>query len=202
MTLLLAWLAGTPAAPHYDTPPTSAFLEEVKHCWVDPRPSAHQSRDARTLTAMRNAGEHGLVNMPTVDQCIALLVLSPDEALKNNTHCPRPQCRVMDSLLSKAYDTPAFLEELKRCWVDPRPSAHQGRDTRTLASMRNAGEHDLVNMPSVDQCISSLVLSPDEALKDNTRCPRPQCRVKDSLLLKAYATAACMACWDSCSPTL
>ena len=97
---------------------------------------------------------------------------------------------------------PAFLEELKRCWVDPRPSAHQGRDARTLTSMRNAGEHGLVHMPPVDQCIASLVLSPDEALKDNARCPRPQCWVKDSLLLKAHYTAACMACWDSCSPTL
>ena len=59
--------------------------------------------------------------------------------------------------------------------------------------MRNAGEHGLVHMPPVDQCIASLVLSPDEALKDNARCPRPQCRVMDILLLKAHDTAACMA---------
>ena len=51
--------------------------------------------------------------------------------------------------------------------------------------MRNAGEHGLVHMPPVDQCIASLVVSPDEALKDNARCPRPQCRVMDILLLKA-----------------
>ena len=50
--------------------------------------------------------------------------------------------------------------------------------------MRNAGEHGLVHMPPVDHCFASLALSPDEALKDNTRCPRPQCRVKDSLSLQ------------------
>ena len=32
---------------------------------------------------MRNAGEHGLVHMPPVDQCFASLVFSPDEALKD-----------------------------------------------------------------------------------------------------------------------
>ena len=78
MTLLLSWLAGTPAAPHFDIPPSPAFLEEVKHCWVDPRPSTHQGRDARTLASMHNAGEHGLVHMPPVEQCFASLVLSPD----------------------------------------------------------------------------------------------------------------------------
>lgn len=89
--------------------------------------------------------------------------------------------------------SPAFLEELRRCWADPRASAHHGRDSRTLASMRNAGEHGLDHMPPVDQCIASLVLSPDEALKDKARCPRPQCRVTDSLLTKAYEAAARMA---------
>ena len=115
MTLLLAWLAGTTAAPHFDIPPSPAFLEEVKHCWVDPRPSAHQSRDARTLASMRNAGEHGLVHMPPVDQCFASLVFSPDEALKDNTRCPRPQCRVKDSLLLKAHDTAACMARWDYC---------------------------------------------------------------------------------------
>ena len=31
--------------------------------------------------------------------------------------------------------------------MDPRASAHQGRDARSLASMCNAGEHGLVHMP-------------------------------------------------------
>ena len=41
---------------------------------------------------MRNAGEHGLVHMPPVDQCFASLALSPDEALKEK--CPLSQATV------------------------------------------------------------------------------------------------------------
>lgn len=90
----------TPAAQPFDVPPLPAFLEELKHCWADPRASAHHGRDARNLASMRNAEEHGLVHMPPVDQCIASMILSPVEALKDKAGCLRPQCRIMDSLLS------------------------------------------------------------------------------------------------------
>ena len=56
-----------PAAPSFDIPPSPAFLKELKHCWVDPRASAHWDIDARTLASMHNAGEHGLVHMPPID---------------------------------------------------------------------------------------------------------------------------------------
>ena len=65
--------------------------------------------------------------------------------------------------------------------MDPRASARQDRDAR---------EHGLVHMPPVDQCMASLVLSPDEALREDAQSPRPQCQV---MLLKAYATATRMA---------
>lgn len=45
-------------------------------------------------------------------------------------------------------------------------------------------------MPLLDHCIASLIPSPDEALKDKACCPRPQCRVTNSLLTKAYDIAA------------
>ena len=66
-----------------------------------------------------------------------------------------------------------FLLRFRR-WVDPRASAHQGGDARTVASMRNAGALGLLHVPPRDQCIASLVLFLDEALKDNARCPRPR----------------------------
>lgn len=40
--------------------------------------------------------------------------------------------------------------------------------------------------------IAALIVSPDEVLRPDTRCPRPQCRVTDDLLSKAYDAAACM----------
>lgn len=56
---------------------------------------------------MRDAGQHGLEHMPPVDHCIASLILSPDESIKDKACCPRPQCLVTDSLLSKVYDIAA-----------------------------------------------------------------------------------------------
>lgn len=46
----------------------------------------------------------------------------------------------------------------------------------------------------MNHCIASLVLSPDEALKDEARCPRSQCQVTDSILSKAYAIAVRTLC--------
>ncbi|CAL8253634.1 unnamed protein product [Boreogadus saida] len=58
---------------------------------------------------MQNAAQVGLGRMPAVEPAIASLILAPDEALRPNARCPRPQCRVTDDLLSKAYDAAARL---------------------------------------------------------------------------------------------
>ncbi|KAJ8364380.1 hypothetical protein SKAU_G00132110 [Synaphobranchus kaupii] len=96
--------------------------------------------------------------------------------------------------------SPHFLRELQMCWADPRAFAHHSRDSRLLSTMRNAEEHGLDHMPAVDHCVTALVLSPDGALRDEARCPSPQCQVTDDLLTWAYDTAACMArLWNSIS---
>ncbi len=56
----------------------------------------------------------------------------------------------------------------------------------TLAAMADAQEKGLGNMPSVEPCISSLIVSPDEALKQELRCPKPECRHSDDLLVRIY----------------
>eukprot|EP00064_Thunnus_orientalis_P009630 superscaffoldBa00001235_g9655 len=77
----------THEAPPFDVPSSPAFLEELKYCWVDPRVSAHHGSGARILASMQNAEKHGLVHMPPVNQSIALLTLSLDEALKDKASC-------------------------------------------------------------------------------------------------------------------
>ncbi|CAB1312454.1 unnamed protein product, partial [Coregonus sp. 'balchen'] len=64
------------------------------------------------LPAMRDAKQHGLDHMPKVDEFIAELMLSPDEALKDDARCPRPQCRATDELLSRAYDKAAYMTRI------------------------------------------------------------------------------------------
>lgn len=48
-------------------------------------------------------------------------------------------------------------------------------------------------MPPVNQCIASLILSLDVALKDHAHRPRPQCWVTDGLFTRAIDTAAPVA---------
>ena len=91
-----------PAATPFSVPPSKAFFTELRRCCADPWALAHHGKDSKALSAMRGAKQHGLDHMPKVDECIAKLMLSPDEALKDDS---RPQCRAQDELLSWAYDT-------------------------------------------------------------------------------------------------
>ncbi|CAL8348907.1 unnamed protein product [Boreogadus saida] len=56
-----------------------------------------------------DAAQVGLGRMPPVEPAIASLILAPDETLRPDARCPRPQCRVMDDLLTKAYDSAARM---------------------------------------------------------------------------------------------
>lgn len=73
------------------------------------RLSSHSTSDARTLAAMQDAAKYGLGRMPAIEPAIASLIVSPDETLRPDARCPRPQCRVTDDLLSKAYDAGARM---------------------------------------------------------------------------------------------
>ena len=54
-----------------------------------------------------------------------------------------------------------------------------------------AGSYGLDRMAPVDPTIASLIVSPDEAVRPDARCPRPQCWLTD-LLVRAYNIAARM----------
>lgn len=49
---------------------------------------------------------HGLGCMPNIEPSVEGLVLSPDEALRLDVRCPRPQYRLSDDLIIKSYETP------------------------------------------------------------------------------------------------
>ena len=85
-----------------------------------------------------------------------------------------------------------YIEELQRCWADPNVVSHHTSHGRNLAAMQEAGSYGLDRMAPVDPTIASLIVSPDEALRLDARCPRPQCRLTDDLLVRAYNIAACM----------
>lgn len=48
---------------------------------------------------MQDAAKFGLSCMPAVEPTITSPIISPKEAMRPDTRCPRPQCQVMDDLL-------------------------------------------------------------------------------------------------------
>ncbi|CAL8387734.1 unnamed protein product [Boreogadus saida] len=97
------------APASFTVPPSEEYLRELHACWRDPRAHSHATSDGRSLAAMQDAPKFGLDRMPAVEPTIAALIVSPDEALRPDARCPRPQCRVTDDLLSKAYDAAARM---------------------------------------------------------------------------------------------
>ena len=57
---------------------------------------------------MRDTPSYGLDRMPTIEPALAALILSPDEALKPDARCPRPQCR----LIVESYDAAAWAARI------------------------------------------------------------------------------------------
>ncbi|MEQ2184697.1 hypothetical protein GOODEAATRI_010727 [Goodea atripinnis] len=90
-------------------PPSAEYVQELHACWTDTRAFSCPTTDGRALAAMLEATKFGLGCMPPVKSAIASLIVPPDEALRPNARCPRPQCRVMDDLLCRAYDSGAQM---------------------------------------------------------------------------------------------
>ncbi|XP_077395323.1 uncharacterized protein LOC144031774 [Festucalex cinctus] len=94
---------------------------------------------------------------------------------------------------SSAFSVPAsddYLRELHACWRDPGALSRPSADGRDLASMHGAASVGLDRMPAVEPAVASLIVSPEETLRPSVRCPRPQCRVTDDLLTRAYGAGA------------
>lgn len=93
----------------FPVPPSSPFVEELQRCWANPRQFTHLPSDCRALANMQDSAAYGLDRMPVIEPSVAALVLSPDEAMRPDARCPRPQCRVTDDLVSRSYDTAARI---------------------------------------------------------------------------------------------
>lgn len=82
-----------------------------------------------------------------------------------------------------------FVAEFSAAFGAPPQRTRTTPAMRTLAAMADAENHSLGNMPAVDTCIAALVVSPDEALRPDPRCPSAECRRTDELFIKAHNTA-------------
>nr|WPK86714.1 NLRC3-like protein 49 [Sebastes schlegelii] len=91
-----AFFRQTPQSTAFSVPPSKPYIEELQRCWADPKLFSHHTSDCRNLAAMQEAGSYGLDRMGPVEPAIASLIVSPDEALRTDARCPRPQCRLTD----------------------------------------------------------------------------------------------------------
>ncbi len=96
-----------PAPATFSAPPLDEYLRELHACWRDNKTLSHATSDGWTLAAMQ--AKFGLGRMPAIEPTIAALIVSPDETLRQDARCPRPQCWITDDLLPKAYDTAARM---------------------------------------------------------------------------------------------
>ena len=104
-----AFFRRTPQASAFKVPPSDPYIEELQRCWANPSSLSHQTSDGRAMVAIHNSENYGLECMPAVEPSMAAIKISLGEALRPNTHCPRPQCRSMDDYLIKCYETAAHM---------------------------------------------------------------------------------------------
>lgn len=89
---------------------------------------------------------------------------------------------------------PPIIDTLHRCRQDPKTGTHLPNVCRALAAMTDAAQYGLHQMPAVDASIASLVVSPEEAIRQDPCCPCPQCSSTYDLLTKGYDIAARIGC--------
>ncbi|XP_051810260.1 uncharacterized protein LOC110963751 isoform X1 [Acanthochromis polyacanthus] len=97
------------ASMPFAVPPSQEYGKELHACWTDNKAFSRRTSDGRALASMHDADKYGLGHMPAVEPAIASLIVHPEETLRTNARCPRPQCRIMDDLLCKAYDMGARM---------------------------------------------------------------------------------------------
>ncbi|CAJ1061424.1 LOW QUALITY PROTEIN: uncharacterized protein LOC114481864 [Xyrichtys novacula] len=65
-----------------------------------------------------------------------------------------------------------FIKELHACWRDSKACSRVSADGHTLAAMHDTAGVGLDHMPAIEPSIASLIVFPNEALRQDTRCPR------------------------------
>lgn len=94
-----------------------------------------------------------------------------------------------------------FLKEFKYCFEDLNVSFRYHTEARTFAAMRDTDQLHacscMDHIPAVVRWVARLVISQDEALRADVRCPNSQSRLTDEPVVHAYKIVACVTCIDN-----
>ncbi|RXN23733.1 extracellular calcium-sensing receptor-like protein [Labeo rohita] len=93
----------------FTMPPCKDFVAEFASALTGSNVPKRRSKTARTPASMAEADSIGVGRAPEIEQPVAALVVSPDEALRGNVCCPSAQCGRTDTLLKKAYESVAYI---------------------------------------------------------------------------------------------
>ncbi|KAK2908868.1 hypothetical protein Q8A67_004705 [Cirrhinus molitorella] len=115
----------------------------------------------------------------TIKMALAKLNLDPPPPALGPSNLLRRSVARPDEVLIPS--CPDFTEVVVSAFRSA-PSSRPDQVARTLAAMADAQEKET--------CISSLIVSPDEALKQELRCPNPECKRTDDLLVRVYNTVS------------
>lgn len=87
--------------------------------------------------------------------------------------------------------SPDFTEVFSQAFKSAH-STRLDRASRLLAAMEDPGTIGLGPMPPIEPAVASLIVPPDEALRQDPRCPNMECRRTDNLIGKIYNSTACL----------
>ncbi|XP_049321018.1 uncharacterized protein LOC125781314 [Astyanax mexicanus] len=84
----------------------------------------------------------------------------------------------------------AFVGELQSAFLATASRSRPSSLARSFWNMSDAAQYGLDRIPPLEPSVASLVVSPDEALRFDVRCPSKACRRTDEGIAKAYNHAA------------
>ncbi len=122
---------------------TSVLVSALQNSMKATRPD----QLARTLAVMQDPETVGLGSMPPIESSVAALIVSPDEALRENVRCPNVECRRTDEFLSRAYNATASLGRVSNSLAHMLVALHSSlRETSSNPLVTDLSELTLQTM--------------------------------------------------------
>ncbi len=160
----------------------SLFLEEQSNSYKEPGVFDSDDQSKGSL------GSDELVN--TIKKALTKLGIDPKSAtgvMLTNGLChflPRTNAFTIPQ-------SPDFTEVFSQAFKSTH-STRLDRVSRLLAAREDPGTKGLGPMTPIEPAVASLIVPPDEALRQDPRCPNMECRWTENLIGKIYNSTACL----------
>lgn len=155
---------------------------------LDKEPGMIDSEDEGDDHSESSLSSDDLVKV--IKTALAQLGMDPTSATET-AHTNRLGHSLPRSNVFNIPQSPDFTEVFSQAFKSAH-STRLDRVSRLLAAMQEPGPIGLGAMPTVEPAVASLIVPPDEALRQDPRCPNMECRRTDNLIGKIYNSTACL----------